>query len=342
VKAVRFHEHGGRDVLRLEDVPTPEPGEGEVLVRIRACALNHFDVDLRENVSRWPLPLPHILGVEFAGDIAAHGANVEGLREGKPVWVLHEIPCLECDYCLAGMDNLCLRAEMYSVQRPGGYAEYTLAPARAVFPLPGPDSHDAAAAGQIVFTTAWHMLMTRAELRAGETVVVNASGSGVGHAAVQIAKLSGATVIATAGSDEKLARSTDDGADHVVNYRTEDVTAQVLDFTEGRGADLVIEHVGGDLFGASLNSLRKNGRLVTCGGHGGEVVDFDIIPLFRNEWSVIGSRTGTVRETKLVMNLIAAGKLTPRIHATLPLSETAQAQRIIEEREQFGKVLLRP
>jgi len=341
VKAVRFHEHGGRDVLRLEDVPTPEPGDGEVLVRIRACALNHFDVDLRENVSRWPLPLPHVLGVEFAGDVAALGANVEGLREGQPVWVLHEIPCLECDYCLAGMDNLCLAAQMYSVQRPGGYAEYALAPARAVFPL-GDGSHDAAAAGQIVFTTAWHMLMTRAGLRAGETVVVNASGSGVGHAAVQIAKLAGATVIATAGSHEKLARSTDDGADHVVNYRTEDVTARVLDLTKGRGVDLVIEHVGGDLFGASLNSLRKNGRLVTCGGHAGEVVELDIIPVFRNEWSVIGSRTGTVRETELVMDLIAAGKLNPRIHARLPLAEAAEAQRIIEEREQFGKVLLLP
>ena len=341
MKAVRFHEHGGRDVLRLEDVPTPEPGDGEVLVRIRACALNHFDVDLRENVSRWPLPLPHVLGVEFAGDVAALGANVEGLREGQPVWVLHETPCLECDYCLAGMDNLCLAAEMYSVQRPGGYAEYAVAPSRAVFPL-GVDSHEAAAAGQIVFTTAWHMLMTRAGLRAGETVVVNASGSGVGHAAVQIAKLAGATVIATAGGDEKLARSTDDGADHVVNYRTEDVTARVLDLTKWRGADLVIEHVGGDLFGASLNSLRKHGRLVTCGGHAGEVVELDIIPVFRNEWSVIGSRTGTVRETELVMDLIAAGKLNPRIHARLPLAEAAEAQRIIEEREQFGKVLLLP
>ena len=149
-------------------------------------------------------------------------------------------------------------------------------------------------------------------------------------------------MIATAGSDEKLARSREDGADHVVNYRREDVTAQVLDFTGGRGADIVIEHIGGEQFGACLNSLRKNGRLITCGGHAGEVVEFDIIPLFRNEWSVIGSRTGTVRETKLVMELIASGKLTPRIHAALPLSEAAEAQRMLEDREQFGKVLLQP
>jgi len=161
---------------------------------------------------------------------------------------------------------------MYSVQRPGGYAEFALAPVRAVFPLPGPEWYDAAAAGQIVFTTAWHMLMTRAQLRAGETVVVSASGSGVGHAAVQIAKLAGATVIATAGSDEKLARSREDGADHVVNYGKDDVTARVLDFTGGRGADIVIEHIGGEQFGACLNSLRKNGRLITCGGHAGEAM----------------------------------------------------------------------
>jgi NADPH:quinone reductase-like Zn-dependent oxidoreductase len=329
-------------VLRLEEVPTPEPGEGEVLVRIRSSALNHFDIDLRENISRWPLPLPHILGVEFAGDVAALGPGVDGLEEGQPVWVLHEIPCLECEYCLAGLDNLCLRAEMYSVQRPGGYAEYALAPARAVFPLPGPEWQDAAAAGQIVFTTAWHMLMTRARLRAGETVVVSAAGSGVGHAAVQIATLGGATVIATAGSDDKLARSRQDGAAHVVNYGREDVTERVLEVTAGRGADVVVEHVGGDQFGACLNALRKDGRLITCGGHAGEVVDFDIIPLFRNEWSVIGSRTGTIRETRLVIDLIVAGRLTPRIHATLPLGKAAEAQRIVEEREQFGKVLLRP
>jgi NADPH:quinone reductase-like Zn-dependent oxidoreductase len=186
------------------------------------------------------------------------------------------------------------------------------------------------------------MLMTRGELQPGENVVVNASGSGIGHAAVQIAKLAGATVIATAGSDDKLERSRADGADHVVNYRNEDLTARVLDMTDGRGVDLVIEHIGGELFGASLNALRKNGRLVTCGGHAGEVVPLDIIPVFRNEWRVIGSRTGTVPESELVMGLITEGKLVPRIHARLPLAEAAEAQRIIEEREQFGKVLLIP
>jgi NADPH:quinone reductase-like Zn-dependent oxidoreductase len=342
VKAVRFHEHGGPEVLRVEEVPDPALGDDDVLVRVRSCALNHFDIDLRENVSRWPLRLPWILGLEFAGDVAAVGSNVHGLSEGERVWVLHELPCLECEHCLAGEDNLCLAAEMWSVQRPGGYAEYVAVPARAVFPLPGSISYDVAAAGQIVFTTAWHMLVTRGRIKAGETVLVSAAGSGVGHAALQVAKLAGATVIATAGSDEKLKSARTDGADHTINYRRDHVTAGALNLTGGRGVDLVVEHVGGEQFGECLGALRKNGRLVTCGGHGGEVVDFDIIPFFRNEWQVIGSRTGTTEETRLVMNLIAAEKLRPRVHAALALEEAAEAHRILENREHFGKVVLNP
>ena len=341
MKAVRFHEHGGRDVLRYEDVEDPVAGEGEVLVRVRACGLNHFDVDLRENVSRWPIPLPWTLGVEFAGEIAALGPGVDGFSVRDRIWALHEIPCLECQYCLAGMDNICENACMYSVQVPGAHAELVAAPAAAVFPLPDAVSFDTAAAGQIVFTTAWHMLVNRGEVQPGETVLISAAGSGVGHAAIQIAKLAGATVITTAGSDEKLDAARADGADHVINYRNEDVTERTLALNGGP-VDLVIEHVGGDQFGACLGTLRKNGRLITCGGHAGEVVDLDIIPVFRNEWRVIGSRTGTTAETRLVMDLIGEGKLRPRIHQSLPLAEAAEAMRIIEDREQFGKVIVNP
>jgi NADPH:quinone reductase-like Zn-dependent oxidoreductase len=329
-------------VLRAEDVPDPALGDDDVLVRVRSCALNHFDIDLRENLSRWPLRLPWILGLEFAGDVAAFGSNVRGFSEGDRVWVLHELPCLECEHCVRGDDNLCLAAEMWSVQRPGGYAEYIAVPARAVFALPDSVSYDVAAAGQIVFTTAWHMLVTRGRIKAGETVLVSAAGSGVGHAALQVAKLAGATVIATAGSDEKLTRARADGADHTINYDSDQVTATALGLTGGRGVDLVVEHVGGEQFGACLGALRKNGRLVTCGGHAGEVVDLDIVPFFRNEWQVIGSRTGTTQEIRLVMNLIASGKLRPHVHAALPLEEAARAHRILENREHFGKVVLNP
>ena len=342
MKAVRFHEHGGRDVLRHEDVDDPTPGEDEVLIRVRACALNHFDIDLRENVSRWPLPLPWTLGVEFAGEVAAIGANVEGHQVGERVWVLHELPCLECRYCLDGKDNICEAARMFSVQMPGAYSELVVAPAEAVCELPGSVSFDAAAAGQIVFTTAWHMLVTRGEVRAGETVLISAAGSGVGHAAIQIAKHAGANVITTAGSAVKLEAAKADGADHVINYREEDVTERAIELNGGEPVDLVIEHIGGDQFGACVSALRKDGRLVTCGGHAGEIVSFDIIPLFRNEWRVIGSRTGTTAETRLVMDLIADGTFNPRVHAALPLSEAAEAMRIVEEREQFGKVVLLP
>lgn len=328
--------------LALSDVPAPQPSAGQVLVRVSACGVCRTDLHVVEGELP-PRKSPVIPGHQVVGVVEQLGEDSRRFRVGERVGIawLHETDGV-CEYCRSGKENLCAAATYTGYMVDGGYAEYAVAPARAVFPLPGPEWHDAAAAGQIVFTTAWHMLMTRAQLRAGETVVVSASGSGVGHAAVQIAKLAGATVVATAGSDEKLARSREDGADHVVNYGKDDVTAQVLDFTGGRGADIVIEHVGGEQFGACLNALRKNGRLITCGGHAGEVVDFDLIPLFRNEWSVIGSRTGTVRETELVMNLITAGKLTPRIHATPPLSEAAEAQRMIEEREHFGKVILRP
>ncbi|MGI9658747.1 MAG: zinc-binding dehydrogenase, partial [Gaiellaceae bacterium] len=313
-----------------------------VLVRVRACGLNHFDVDLRENVSRWPLPLPWTLGVEFAGEIAGLGPGVKGVSEGDRVWVLHELPCLECQYCLDGMDNICENARMYSVQMPGGYAEYVTAPVEAIYPLADAMSFDAAAAGQIVFTTAWHMLVTRGNVKPGETVLVSAAGSGVGHAAIQIAKFAGANVITTAGSEQKLDAARADGADGVINYREENVTERAIELNGGRPVDLVIEHIGGDQFGQCVSALRKNGRLVTCGGHAGEVIEFDIIPLFRNEWQVIGSRTGTTSETRRVMELIGEGTFEPRVHAALPLAEAAEAMRIIEDREQFGKVLVNP
>lgn len=342
MRVVRFHEYGDRDVLRLDELPDPTPGDDEVVVRVRSCGVNHFDIDVRAGISRWPLPLPHQLGIEFAGDVAAVGGNVKGLSEGDRVWVLHEIPCLDCDYCRAGRDNICADAKMYGVQLPGGYAEYITAPARAVFPLDPAISYEAAAAGQVVFLTAWHMLVARGKIAAGETVLVSAAGSGVGHAAVQIAALAGARVITTAGSDEKLERAREDGATHGINYKTEDVTERVLELTGGKGVDIVIEHVGGDQFNAALATLRKGGRLVTCGGHAGEVVPLDIIPFFRMEWEVIGSRTGTVAETHLIFQLMAEGKLRPRVHVSVPLDEAGEAHRILENREQFGKVLVSP
>jgi NADPH:quinone reductase-like Zn-dependent oxidoreductase len=342
MKAVRYHEYGEADVLRYEDVEVPEPGEGEVRVRMAACGVNHFDIDLRAGISRWPLPLPHQLGVEFAGEVDAVGPGVDSLKVGDRVWPQHEVECGSCRYCRSGQANLCTDARMFSVQFPGGYAEYVVAPAHATHQLPDSVSYEEAAAGQVVFTTAWHMLVTRGRLEPGETVVVQAAGSGIGHAAIQIAALAGARVIATAGADHKLKRARELGAHETIDYSRESITDRVLEMTDGEGADLFIEHVGGDRFMQSLKALRRNGRLVTCGGHAGETPPIDIIELFRHEWQVIGSRIGTPDEMKLTMQLMGEGRLRPDVHAAIPLAEAPEAHRILEQRRQSGKVVLVP
>jgi NADPH:quinone reductase-like Zn-dependent oxidoreductase len=342
LNAVRYHEYGSADVLKYEQVGDPAPGEGEVVIAMRACGVNHFDVDLRAGISRWPLPLPHQLGVEFAGVIDAVGEGVEDLAVGDEVWAQHEIECGTCQFCRAGRQNLCRNAQMFSVQLLGGYAERVLAPARATHKLPPGLTFEQAAAGQVVFTTAWHMLVTRGRVEPGQTVVVQAAGSGIGHAAVQIAALAGARVIATAGSEAKLQRARARGADATINYREESVSSRVLALTDGRGADLFIEHVGGDLLMESLRSLRPGGRLVTCGAHAGETPPLDVIEVFRNEWEVLGSRIGTPSEMQQAMELLGSGRLSADVHAAIPLAEAPEAHRIIEAREQTGKVILVP
>lgn len=342
MKAVRFHEYGAGEVLKYEDADVPEPGEGEVLIQMRACGVNHFDVDVRSGVSRWPLPLPHQLGVEFAGDVEAVGAGVEHLRPGDRAWAQFETPCDSCRYCRRGEQNLCEDAQMFGVQLPGGYAEYVLAPARSTHPLPDGLSYEQSAAGNVIFSTAWHMITNRGRVRAGETVVVQAAGSGIGHAAIQVANIAGATVIATAGSDHKLERARELGAAETINYSTESITDRVLEITDGVGADLYVEHVGGDRFMESLSALRKGGRLVTCGGHAGENPPIDLVELFRNEWQVMGSRIGTPEEMATAMSLMGSGDLRADVYAEIPLADAKEAHRIIESREQTGKVLLVP
>jgi NADPH:quinone reductase-like Zn-dependent oxidoreductase len=342
LKAVRYHEHGDADVLRYEDVDVPEPGPGEVRVRVEACGVNHFDIDLRSGISRWPLPLPHQLGVEFAGTVDAVGEGVEHLKVGDGVWPQHEVHCGVCRFCERGQPNICLDAKMMSVQYLGGYAEYVIAPARATHLLPAGVTAEMAAAGQVIFTTAWHMIVTRGKLQPGETVVVQAAGSGIGSAAIQIAALNGARVIATAGADHKLERARQIGATETINYNERSIREAVMEITDGEGADLFIEHVGGDLFMDSVLSLRKDGRLVTCGGHGGETPKIDIVEMFRNEYQVLGSRVGTPHEMKLTMQLMGEGKLKPDVHAAIPLRDAAEAHRILEQRKQTGKVVLVP
>jgi NADPH:quinone reductase-like Zn-dependent oxidoreductase len=342
VKAIVFHEFGGLDVLQLEDVADPRPGPGEVLIDIAACALNHLDVDVREGVSRFPVDLPFILGIEVVGRIAELGEGVEGWQMGDRVMPFLMAMCGECIYCRTGRESLCTSAGFISFSTSGGYAERLACSVKHLMRVPEGLSDEAAAALQIAFGTAWHMLFTRGKLRAGETVLINSVGSGIGSAAVQLAHLAGATVIGNASSDAKLARAAELGMDHGINHATQDVVAEVMRLTDARGVDLVYEHVGGELFQKGLDSLGKDGRMVICGGHSGEVVPFDIIPFFRMQKSVIGSFVYTRDEVETCLELARRGKIVPLVHDVFPLADARGAMSAMERREQFGKIVLKP
>jgi NADPH:quinone reductase-like Zn-dependent oxidoreductase len=342
VKAVLFHEFGGLDVLQVEEVDDPQPGAGEVLIDIAASALNHLDVDIREGVSRFDVEPPFILGVEVVGRIAAVGEDVTGWKVGDRVMPYLMDTCGECRYCRTGRESLCLTPGFISFTTSGGYAEQLACPARHLIRVPDGLSDEAAAATQIAFATAWHMLFTRARLQPGESLLINCVGSGIGSAALQLAKLGGAFVIGNAGSDEKLARAQEFGLDVGVNYRERDVVAEVMRATDGRGVDVVFEHVGGALFQTGLDSLAKDGRLVICGGHAGEVVPFDIIPFFRAQKQIIGSFVYNRWEVEKVLELAARGIITPLVYKVFPLDQAREAMETMERREHFGKIVLKP
>ncbi len=342
MRAVRFHDYGAEDVLTVDEVPEPAISPDEVLVRVHSCAVNHLDLDFRAGVSRIPLTLPHILGMEVAGDVVAVGTNVASLHPGDRVMTIADIVCRACAYCTTGRDNMCTGALRPGWNAPGGYADYLCVPERGAIPIPESVSYDAAAVLQISCGTAWHMLITRGQLRVGETVVVNAVGSGIGSAALQLAKLAGAHVIATAGSDEKLARAIADGADATVNYRRENLAEAVRDLTNGRGANLIFEHVGGDVFTQSATCLAPSGRMVVCGGHAGELAGLDVIDFFRKEATIIGSTSATQEEIRIVLDLVARELLRPPIYRAFPLHEAAEAHRTLAGRQHYGKVVLHP
>ena len=342
MKAVRFHEFGGLDVLQVDEIDDPVPGYGEVLVRIRASALNHLDVDVRDGTSRFPVELPHTLGIEVAGDIEEVGEGVEGWEPGDRVNPYIMDTCAECRYCRTGRESLCLTPGFISFTTGGGYAEKVVIKARNLIAIPDDVSYEQAAALQVAFGTAWHMLFTRGNLRTGESVMINSVGSGIGSAAVQLAHRGGAFVIGNASSQEKLDRAAELGMDAGINHATESVVTRVMELTDERGVDLVYEHVGGELFQKGLDSLTKDGRLVICGGHSGEVVPFDIIPFFRGQKSVIGSFVYTREEVTRCLELAGRGLITPLVHQTFPLDDAREAMATMERREHFGKLLLIP
>jgi NADPH:quinone reductase-like Zn-dependent oxidoreductase len=341
MKAVVFHSFGGPEVLRYEEVPDPVPGPGEVVVDVEFAALNHVDIDIRDGLSRFDFALPHILGIEGAGVVSELGSGVGGVSVGDRVAVSYVRTCGHCEWCARGQDNLCENRRLFGEHIPGSYAERMLVPADHCLALPDGLSSADAAGSLVAFGTAWHALVPRGGLQVGETVLIHSIGSGVASAALQICKAAGATVIGTASSDDKLARATADGADHVINYRNSpDVWAEVLDATAGRGVDVVFDVVGGQGFIGSMSVMRPYGRLISIGAHGGEVVPFDIIEFFRRHISYVSSHTQTRDELAHVLRLIAGGTFSPRIHSVHPLRDAAAAQRELADRSHYGKILL--
>jgi NADPH:quinone reductase-like Zn-dependent oxidoreductase len=342
MKVAWFHQFGGPEVLVAEEAPKPAPKPGEALVRVRAVGINHVDLDHRAGTSRIPVKFPHILGREFAGEVAGLNGHSE-FKEGDRVWITCRIPCRKCELCLAGRDNLCLQEGYFGLDIPGGYAEYVCVPIANLNALPANVSYENAAAAQIAFGTAWHVLITRGFLQAGQTVLIQAAGSGIGSAAVQVAKLAGAAaIITTASSEKKLEHARALGATHLINYSKENFAEKVQAITHGRGVDVVMEHIGGEVFTRSLHCLARGGIIVTVGAHAGEVVEFDIIPFFRKELRLAGSKNASVLELRRVMGLVAEGKLKPIIHKAFPLAQAAEAHAVVDSRDFFGKVVLVP
>lgn len=338
MKAVRFHAHGGPDVLRFEDAPDPIPGPGQALVRVRACALNHLDLWQRRGMERVQIPFPHISGADVAGEVIA-SPNGE-FAPGRRVMLQPGLSCGRCVACLDGRDNECPRYDVLGYRSDGGYAEQVVVPVQNLIAIPDAIGFVEAAAFPLVFLTAWHMLVTRAKLRAGEGVLVLGAGSGVGQAAIQIAWRHGARVFATAGNDEKLAKARELGAYEVINHNTQDIAAAIKAFTGGRGVDVVVEHVGAATWDRSLRCLTKGGRLVTCGATTGHDARIDLRVLFTRQLSLLGSYMGRKAELLRAAQFFFAGELKPIVDATFPLSDAADAHRRLENRQQFGKIVL--
>ena len=337
MKAVRFHQHGGPDVLRYEDAPDPSPAAGRAIVRVRACALNHLDLWERRGLDRVRLPLPHISGSDIAGDIVDAGGGP--LVAGTRVMLQPGLRCGRCGACAEGRDNQCVEYDVLGLRSDGGYAELVSVPIENLIALPDHVDVVAAAAFPLTFLTAWHMLITRAGLREGDVVLVLAGASGVGQAAIQLARHFGARVLATS-APSKAERTRALGAEDVLDHYSGDYAKEVKRLTGGRGADIVVEHVGEATWDRSVRALATGGRLVTCGATTGHAASLDLRHLFARQLSLLGSYMGRFAELREAAALFFSGQLNPIIDKTFPLREAASAQIRLEHKQQFGKVVL--
>lgn len=338
MKAIVLHSKGNADNLKLEEVETPRISDDEVLVKLKAASVNHLDIWVRMGNVHGNYPI--ILGCEGAGDVAEIGKNVRGFNKGDKVLVHPRITCGRCEHCFEGNDNLCKNAKQLGVTINGCYAEYVKAPPENLY-LIGNLGYEEAASVPITFGTAYRVLISLAKIKPGETALIMAAGSGVGTAAVQIAKLAGAKVIAAAGSDEKLDKCRELGADLLVNYyRNQNFDEEVKYLTNDNGVDVVIEQIGGNILPRALNCLKKGGRLVTLGTTAGNKIEMDVQHFYRNNLTMLGSSGTTHREVRSVFGLVKEGKLKPIIDRIFPLKDASLAHKYMEERKNFGKIVL--
>ncbi len=343
MKAVVINEYGGPEVLKYTDVPRPEPGPGEALVRVHAVAINAADIMAREGRYRPNPGFPHILGIDFSGEVVEFGTGVDSpVPLGQRVIAWWVVSCQRCEQCIAGHPNRCALDYKYlGAHLPGAYAQFVKLPAWNLIPMPENMTWEEGAAFPNPYGTAWHMLITRANLRPGEKVLIQAAGAGVSTAGIQIAKLVGAYVVATASADWKLERAKALGADEVINYAEVDFQKEVMQRTGKRGVDVVFEHVGGDVLDKSIRSLTRGGRLVTSGGTAAYEVAINVAHVFHKELTIIGSNSATKRELEVMMPYVREGRLKPVVDRTFPLPEVADAHRYLSGRMHFGKVVLR-
>ncbi|HKW19248.1 MAG TPA: zinc-binding dehydrogenase [Terriglobales bacterium] len=340
MKTIRFHEFGGPEVLRYEDVPDPRSRKDQVLIRVKACAMNHLDIWVRKGLPG--VQLPHIPGSDIAGEIVEVGEYVAGLKSGQRVLIAPMHFCNHCSKCTAGLQNLCPEFTVLGNAVDGGDCELIALPQVNVIPIPDALDFNQAASVPLVFLTAWHMLVGRAAVRPGQTVLVLGANSGVGIAGIQIAKLFGCTVIATAGDDRKASKARELGADHVINHYQQKISEEVRKITGKQGVDIVLEHVGPATWDESMRSLKPGGTLVTCGATTGPQVGFDLRFVYSRQLSILGSYMGTMGELHEVLKHVFGGKLKPVVDKVFRLKETRAAHEYMEKSQMFGKIVLNP
>lgn len=340
MKAVRIHEFGGPEVLRFEDAPEPTLRKDQVLVRVKACALNHLDLWIRKGLPG--IKLPHINGSDVSGDVAQVGEYITDIKPGQRVLLAPMTFCGHCAECVAGRQNFCAQFSVLGYSTDGGNAEFIAVPRISVIPIPDSLTYDEAASVPLVFLTAWHMLVTRGQVKPGQMVLVLGAGSGVGSAAIQIAKLWGARVITTAGDEVKLEKGRELGADYTINHYKQKISEEVRKITAKRGVDIVIEHVGAATWEESVKSLRPGGTLVTCGATTGPEAKLELRFLFSRQLSLLGSYMGNMGELHEVLKFVFSGALKPVVDKSFPLREASAAHEYLERSAQFGKVILNP